>query len=143
MRCYRIARSQYASDLTGKGARLYGGRWTPAGLPALYVSEHPALAAWEVLVRLGNGALDAAPLEHHLVAIEVPDDARATRVPHVPHEPVATGRDWLQSGDTLMLSVPSVVIPEARNIIINPLHPCMGEVSADDLGVFIFDARLR
>lgn len=143
MRCYRIVRSPYASDLTGEGARRYGGRWTPAGFPAIYTSEHPALAAWEVLVHLGNGALDIAPLEHHLVAVEVPDDACTTRILHVPHEPMATGRDWLRSGDSLILSVPSVVIPEARNLIINPLHPDMGEVGVVDLGVFVFDARIR
>jgi RES domain-containing protein len=143
MRCYRIARAPYANDITGEGSRRYGGRWTPAGLPAIYVSEHPALAAWEVLVHLGRGGLDTAPLEHHLVALNIPNDAGITRVPHVPHEPMLVGKEWLQSSDSLMLSVPSVVIPEAHNFIINPLHPDIEKISVADLGVFVFDARIR
>lgn len=142
MRLYRIAREPWALDLSGEGARQFGGRWTPLGMAAVYTSEHPALAAWEVFAHIGSGSLDRAPLSHQLVAIEIPDGASVTRVPHVPHVPEQIGRDWLQSGRTLMLSVPSVVIPEARNLILNPTHPEMGAVRALDLGVFLFDPRV-
>lgn len=94
-------------------------------------------------MHVGNGGLDTAPLEHHLVAFDIPDDSPITRVVHVPHEPVIVGQDWLQSGDSLILSVPSVVIPEAHNLILNPLHPDMNKVRVEDIGVFIFDARIR
>ena len=143
MRLYRIARYEYAIDLSGEGARLYGGRWTPAGYPALYCAEHPALAAWEIVVHHGL-VPETAPLDHHLVRIDVEIGAHEiTRIPNVPHDPERTGRDWLDTADTLALRVPSLVVAESWNYVINPLHSGIERVEACDLGVFVFDARLR
>lgn len=143
MRLYRIARSAHALDLTGEGARLHGGRWTPPGLPAIYTAEHPALAALEILVHFGLPT-DAAPLDHRLIAIEAPQTAvdEMLRLPSVPADTASSGRHWLESGASLLLAVPSVVVPESTNVIINPRHPDIAEVSATDLGVFLFDSRL-
>jgi RES domain-containing protein len=141
VRLYRIARAGHALDLSGEGARLYGGRWTPPGYPVIYTAEHPALAAWEVLVHFGLVA-ETAPLDHRLVALDVPDHAETMHIPHVPHDPPAVGREWLESGQGLLLCVPSVVIPESRNYLLNPAHPDMAAVVVQELGVFVFDARI-
>lgn len=141
MRLYRISVRRHADDLSGEGARRNGGRWTPAGFPALYTAEHPALAAWEKLVHIGL-SLDTAPLGYELVGIDVPDDS-IMRIPHVPNDPVKVGRDWLQGGETLLLRVPSVTVPHSWNYIVNPAHPAMDGVSLERLGAFVFDARVR
>jgi RES domain-containing protein len=59
MTCYRVVRRKYA-NLAGEGAGLYGGRFNPPGIPAVYTSQSIALALLEVLV--------------HLDKIEVPPD---------------------------------------------------------------------
>ena len=145
MRLYRIARARYAMDLSGEGARLYGGRWTPPGFPALYTSEHPALAAWENAAHFGLQE-PVAPLEFRLIELVVPTEAAANilDVSSIPHDPVSVGRDWLQNraNDLGMMRVPSVVIPLSWSIIINPRHADAGQITATDHGAFVFDVRL-
>lgn len=141
MRVFRIAHQRYADDLSGEGARRNGGRWSPAGWCAIYASEHPALAAWEKLVHLGLN-LDNTPLNYELAALEIPDNNRK-RIPHVPDDPQAVGKSWLETGDTLTLEIPSIVVPYSWNAIINPHHPAMAEVALQRLGAFVFDPRAR
>lgn len=69
MLLYRIAEEQFARDLSGAGARLYGGRWNPKGVPMLYTAESVALAALEVLVRLST------PKRYSRIVYGEPDDA--------------------------------------------------------------------
>ena len=123
MRLYRVAQERYAEDLSGKGAELYGGRWTPAGYPVIYTAEHPALAGFEKLAHAGIGVTNA-PLAHRLIVLEVPEGA-VERVAHVPHDPMQAGQAWLDAGDKPLLRVPSVVVPYAWNYLINVRHPAM------------------
>jgi len=145
MRLYRIARAQYGNDLSGEGPRLYGGRWTPAGFPAIYTSEHPALATWENAVHFGLDA-PVAPLDFRLVELVIPTEIEDNRleVPSMPHDPLSVGQDWLQnrSHELLMMQVPSAVIPMSWNIIINPSHPDAGQITATADRAFVFDVRL-
>lgn len=143
MRLYRIARAEHAQDLSGEGARLYGGRWTPVGYPVLYTAEHPALAAWEVVVHFGL-PVEAAPLEQRLITLQVPDRAagQMPRLSDVPADPRRVGLDWLAQGASLLLAVPSVVIPQSQNVLVNPRHPDMAEVHIEDCCVFAFDGRV-
>ncbi|MEX2575899.1 MAG: RES family NAD+ phosphorylase [Halofilum sp. (in: g-proteobacteria)] len=143
MRVYRIAKAQYARDLSGEGSRLYGGRWTPKGQPTVYTSEHPALAAWELAIRY-DFPFDAAPLDHRLVEIELPEDVTGAMidVSDLPNDPLAIGADWLAKGSSLLLRVPSVVIPQSYNILINPRHPDMKQVQVSGCTTFTFDARV-
>ncbi|MDN3519741.1 RES domain-containing protein [Aquisalimonas lutea] len=145
MRLYRIARAKYAIDLSGEGSRLYGGRWTPPGYPAIYTSEHPALAAWENAVHFGLEE-PVAPLDFRLIELVVPIDAAASvlDIPSIPHNPVSVGRDWLETraNDILLMRVPSVVIPLSWNIILNPRHPDAKQITVRDHGAFVFDVRL-
>lgn len=143
MRLYRIAKAEHAQYLSGEGTRLYGGRWTPRGHPVLYTAEHPALVAWEVVVHFGL-PIEAAPLDQRLVTLQVPDRAaeQIPRLSDTPADPQRLSLDWLERGTSLLLEVPSVVILQSRNILLNPQHPDMAEVRIEDCCVFTFDGRM-
>lgn len=138
---FRIAQETLAwraGDLSGAGAAHSGGRWNRPGLAAVYASESRALAALEVLVHLR--APPGLPLDRYLVEIAVPDAAWKNRtictvetVPAWDAVPesgaaVAWGSAWLLSGKTLLAEVPSVVVPEEHNVLVNPQHAAIGEV---------------
>jgi RES domain-containing protein len=78
-----------------------------------------------------------------LIVLEVPDSiASVTPVKHMPHDPYATGKAWLDKGATLLLQVPSVVVPYSWNYLINVNHAAMEQVSIIDQTVFLFDTRM-
>ena len=109
----------------------------------LYTAEHPALATWEVVVHFGL-PIEAAPLDQRLVTLQVPDRAaeQMLRLSDTPADPRRVGLDWLERGTSLLLEVPSVVIPQSRNVLLNPQHPDMTEVRIEDCCVFAFDGRV-
>lgn len=143
MQLWRISKSEFAGDTSGEGARLHGGRWTPVGYPAIYTAEHPALAGFEKLVHAGVSIVDA-PLGHELVAFVVADDdASVTHIPHVPDMPMDIGEQWLDAAHTLLLRVPSVVVPQSWNYVINPHHPDFSSVQLRRYGLFVYDKRIK
>lgn len=105
MTCFRIARRKYA-DLSGDGARVYGGRCNRPGVPAVYASQSIALAVLEVLVHLDKSEM---PLDYVVMAIRFPGRS-VTRL----RSPV------LGAGDRPVLRVPSVVIPREYNYVLFP-----------------------
>jgi RES domain-containing protein len=148
MRLFRIAEEQFAGDLSGEGARLYGGRWNPKGVPMIYAAESVALAALEVLVRL------ATPKHYCRVIFEIPDAASVETVtaaempsnwllPH-PNPPlIELGGRWAKEQRSLLLRVPSAVVQgEGWNYLINPLHPEFPNVTIADVAPFEYDFRL-
>lgn len=148
MRVWRIARERYA-PLDGEGARLVGGRWNSAGRPVVYTSRTAALAVLEVLVWTDP---EDVPDDLRLFEIEVPDDASilhlsAASLPAGWTEPgspecMALGDRWLDAAGSLALGVPSVVLPEEHNLLINPRHPDAPRVHIVDSRPFAFDLRL-
>jgi RES domain-containing protein len=152
MQVYRIAARQYAGDLSGAGARLYGGRWNPPGLPVLYAAESVPLAVLETLVNLPADFLssglccrvtitfpDAEPIAE-IAPGELPPDWYSYPAPAALAE---IGRQWLARGDFLALRVPSAVAGgEGWNILLNPRHPRFDQVQVTDISPFQFDARL-
>jgi RES domain-containing protein len=154
---YRIATEATtygADDLTGTGSKLSGGRWNPEGLPVVYASTSRALACLETVVHVG--ARKPLPLNRYLVEIAIPEDAWAARV--VFDDPdsavgwdaeppgrvsVNWGQTWLQSGRSLVAEVPSVVVPEEANVLLNPAHPEIAAVTARVCRRWLYDARLR
>lgn len=149
MRVWRLARSVYPA-LDGEGARLYGGRWNAPGTPVVYVAGSLSLAALEQLVHLNPDRLpedliaygvdipDSLPVEE-VAASNLPDgwDRRA-EVPELRR----IGERWLEKEEATVLSVPSAVIPEERNYLINPHHPLADEIRARYQRPFDFDPRL-
>jgi RES domain-containing protein len=128
---YRIARADHIRDLSGIGPRLYGGRWNPKGISVVYASESRALAALEFYVHLSRNAI---PPHLAIASIEILDkasrvDLRVADLPRdwrtypAPRELAAIGAEWVRSGKSLLLRVPSAVMPPEYNILINPAHP--------------------
>lgn len=156
MRLWRITTRQWALDKRCDGARLYGGRWNPVGLPVMYAGSTIEICALEKFVHLAGAP--HPPLV--LVAINVPDDIsdNASGTLHV--KPVLSrlpngwadlppssgaqefGAAWLQSSSELVMLVPSAIIPESTNALINPAHPAYAQVTLDIVRAFTFDARM-
>lgn len=142
-----------AHDLSGKGAELTGGRWNRKGTPLVYTSTTRALACLETVVHLGSG--DPLPLNRYLVEITVPAEVWAARTvidpaAHVGWDAEPAGRvsldwgtAWAAAGEALLAEVPSVVVPEESNILINPRHPAVESLSAAKRRRWTYDARLR
>lgn len=150
MRVYRLCAPKHAkSPLDGEGARLFGGRWNPRGHAMVYTSEHLSLAVLEVLVHLEPAQLKPARVA---IAVDVPDrdvelldlDAlpkqwRGARAQRALQE---LGLAWLREGRSLALKVPSAVIPQEHNVLLNPSHPRHPRLTPDTGEPFSFDPRL-
>lgn len=147
---WRIVHVRLASDaFSGDGARLYGGRWNHPGRDMVYTASSVSLAALELLVHL-----EAAQLLESYVQISVSFGSglcRTLDLEHMPHDwssnpaPESTkniGDEWLASGESPVLKVPSVLVPTESVYLINPLHPGFPEVRTGGAGSFEFDARL-
>ncbi len=135
--------------MTGEGARLYGGRWNPPGVAMVYAAESRALAALEMLVHLQSQKLLAsyvaielrfnAKIVENLPVASLPDDWRSDPAPLSTQ---AIGSAWVTSNRLPVLRVPSVLIPEEFNYLLNPRHPGFAEIEIGDAVLFTFDPRL-
>ncbi len=156
MEVYRIQKDQYrATILKGEGARLYGGRWNAVGTPLVYTSSSMELALLEATVHLdGTPPEDMPP--YVLVTLNIPDDTvYFLNVDSLPPgwsdyegypatEMNALLRAEFSRTNALAIAVPSVILPKskARNILINPLHPNIGDVNIANIDPHTFDPRL-
>ncbi|MDD2744855.1 MAG: RES family NAD+ phosphorylase [Rhodocyclaceae bacterium] len=150
MRAWRIARTRYALDRSGAGGLADGGRWHAQGAPVIYAGLSAEICAMEKLAHTGH----IFPADLMLVALSLPDDEALYETADVDNLPgwaatppgaisVDLGTVFLRSGRALGLIVPSAVVPEARNMVINPLHPRFAEVQFAVARPFVFDQRLR
>lgn len=141
-----------ATDLGGNGAAIAGGRWNSSGRRAVYASTSIALACLETLAHLNCASL---PLKRFLVRVDVPDDVWAGRTVRTPANLPAgwdslpagkasrqNGDQWLDQGLTALLQVPSVIIPEEFNLVLNPRHIDSPRARAELTREWAYDARL-
>jgi RES domain-containing protein len=141
-----------AHDLGGRGAEKTGGRWNRKGRAVVYSASSIALACLETIVHLNAEGL---PLNRFLVRIDVPDEVWARRQVRTPADlPVGwsaipegkvsldTGDAWLQGVTSALLLVPSVIVPEELNALINPAHPDARELTAGKQRAWFYDQRL-
>jgi RES domain-containing protein len=138
MVAWRLCRRPHA-DLTGEGARRFGGRWNSPGRPVVYLAEHPALAALELRVHL-DLPLELLPDDFVLMRVDVPDGP--TSGIEAPADTVATGDAWLIEGSSASLRVPSVLVPHAWNVLVNPGHAEAARAEIREIEPFRFDPRL-
>jgi RES domain-containing protein len=150
MQVYRIAKERYIKDLSGEGARTYGGRWNRKGTSTLYTAENRSLATVEYLVHL---PMALVPEDTYIAELTIPD--------HIEYEQIRTedlppqwavypapmvladiGEEWVRKGDTLLLRVPSSVVRGEWNVLINPKHRLFKEVELTSLERYDFDERL-
>lgn len=137
---WRIARAPFA-DLTGEGARRFGGRWNRPGRAVVYLAEHPALAMLEVLVHL-DLPRDMMPDDYVLMQVETPDIPFAElALPDSRAEP-EIGEEWLVAGAAALLRVPSVLAPHSFNWLLNPAQADAAAVRIVSVEPLTFDDRL-
>lgn len=147
---FRIVQAQWsASAMSGEGARRWGGRWNPPGIAAVYLAESRALAALEILV---HAQREAIRLEWNVIEVEISDDLISLANPAdlptdwraLPSSPGARrfGEEWLRHGKSVALSLPSVLVPEERVLLVDPLHPDFIKLRVSEPQVFRFDPRL-
>jgi RES domain-containing protein len=141
-----------AGDLSGAGAKATGGRWNTAGAAVVYTSQTRALACLETVVHLNAGGL---PLNRYLVEVTIPDglwaSAQMASAASLPvgwdAEPagrtsIEFGTNWIRTGAAALLVVPSVIVPEELNVLINPLHSDSARIIAAKVRRWLYDPRL-
>ena len=148
MTVYRITNSHYKDDISGNGAKIYGGRWNTRGLPALYTSEHISLCVLEMLV---NITLPESQLSYHLLQLQVPDVAETQLISskklktNWEYDEGYTGfigSEFLKAKQSLLIKVPSAVINDENNYLINPLHSSFKKIRIIKSYPFKLDNRL-
>lgn len=149
MKVYRISRKKFANDLTGVGSRLHGGRWNHKGVPVLYTSDSRALAIIEYSV---NVNLSDIPKTLSLITLEINDDIEIIEPSDLPGNwrafpaPAETkdyGSKLLKSAKNSIIRIPSVVIPEECNYLLNPLHKRSDEFKVIKIEDFVYDVRIK
>ncbi|MBS1919058.1 MAG: RES family NAD+ phosphorylase [Bacteroidetes bacterium] len=151
MELYRIAQEKYADDLSGNGARIFGGRWNSEGLFALYTSSSRSLSLLEILAHTPAKMLKMRT--YVLITLWLPDNVRMEALDKnklssgwdAPDTRLLTkklGDKFLRNRSSLLLTVPSVLMPEENNYLVNTVHPDMKKLKINFKRRIYFDARL-
>ena len=146
---WRLTKTKYLSTAwDGEGASKAGGRWNRPGVPVVYAAGSLSLALVEVLVHLPAEILpaySAVPVEFDDALVTVVAPAQLPRNWKDSPPPPATqaiGADWVASGASAVLRVPSVVVPGEFNFVLNPAHRDFGRIRMGAPMPFPFDPRL-
>jgi RES domain-containing protein len=147
---FRLSKSKFAQDLSGKGAEKSGGRWNSKGTALVYTSESRALCTTEIAVHTPLGNL---PLDYKLISIEIPGEVKIQKI-----DPLSLPADWkslpyshptqkigdnfVSDGIFAVLQVPSAVVQDEYNFLINPGHPDAAKIRIKAIEPFNFDERL-
>jgi RES domain-containing protein len=149
MLLYRISNCKHAKDFSGTGAKLFGGRWNSIGIPLHYMASNRALAALEVLANK-NSMSNSSNL--CLTVFELPENLiKSINVEDLPKNwktyPGITrlteiGDEFANQKEFLLLKVPSVLIEDEFNYLMNVNHPSASEIRIIEVKTFQFDERL-
>lgn len=149
-RSWRIVKTRFAADaFSGEGARLYGGRWNSPGVAMVYTAGSVSLATLELLVHLDNTSVLPSfaifPVEFDDSLIELLD--LATLPPDWSQSPPSTslqtiGDDWISRASSVVLRVPSAVIENENNYLINPAHTDFKKLVIGSMEALRLDPRL-
>jgi len=145
---YRFAPEQYAENMDGMGASKFGGRWNSKGFPVIYTSLSNSLSLIELLVH--NTSINTIK-NNQLIILELPDSIDVSEIlkeemnsnwqSDIKYSQTL-GNRFLSSSVALMLKVPSAIIPQEHNILINPRHSQFKEVRIKEIISFGYDLRL-
>lgn len=148
MKVYRLTPKKYATDLSGMGAKLYGGRWNRVGVSLLYTSENLSLSVLESIVHINNPTF--LPI-FQAITIEIPDSFQEYSTNNFPDnwhnqdgfESLRKLTDkFVDKKEFLAMKVPSAIIDVEYNFLINPQHSLFKEVKIINQQEFSFDQRL-
>lgn len=148
MKVYRITKCRFINDLSGTGASLYGGRWHSKGDYVLYTAASASLAMLESIAHMTS----VVSLKMCIICLQLPDapikeirveDLPASWVINPPPDELKVfGDNFLQEGKYLALKVPSVLMPEESNYILNPAHKSFSRIAIVYTRNISFDERL-
>ncbi len=136
IRAWRPIKAEHADDaFTGEGARRGGGRWNSKGVRLVYTSGSLSLATLEVMVHTHFYSalksyvcipIDFDPsLLQSITIDDLPDNWQADPIPQSVKK---VGDRWIKNKESVILKVPSAIIPVEFNYLINPSHPDFGKI---------------
>ncbi len=147
MKVFRLTKSKFASDLSGEGSKLYGGRWNHKGIPCVYLGSSRAMCVLEFSVHVKR---EEIPNDLVFVEIILPQcEILELSVNNLPKEwselsvSQDIGSSILKENKYLIFQVPSAIIPEEFNYILNPLHPDFSKVIIENISAFQLDNRIK
>jgi RES domain-containing protein len=148
---WRIVKDKHAkAGFSGEGARIFEGRWNSAGVRMVYCSESLALAALEILAHTR-----ATRVRDKFRAFHISFDESLMEIVDLKKLPKGwdaqppgsiskqIGDDWIKSGRSAVLALPSALVPLERTFLLNPKHRDFGKIKITDAGEFVLDRRLR
>ena len=149
---YRIVKSKWAQALDGEGSRRYGGRWNHPGTSCIYTSESRALALLEYTI---NTNPDDIPRRLSIVTLQlhepITSNISTVKISSLPGDwrnspaPAST-KDFgtgLLKENTPALRMPSVIIPEEFNVLLNPVNFVRGSVKVTAVQDLVYDIRIK
>ncbi len=147
---FRIVQPQWAATaMDGEGARLYGGRWNPVGIPVVYLAESRSLAALEMLAHLTP---KSRRLRFSLIEVSFPksciEDLAPSALPEnwqddqAPDSLKLIGAEWVKSESSVVLRVPSAIVPAESNLLLNSRHTDFTKLRMSTPEDWQFDHRL-
>lgn len=150
MKIYRLIKTNFLHDLSGEGARLYGGRWNRRGDALLYFSSHLSLCVLELLTRMDYEFITE---DYSFIEAEAPSTlitklsendmpSKNWRANPAISTTQDYGSNWIKEGKSLGMSVPSAVLPNEPNILINPSHPSISKLKVINRSVLHLDSRV-
>ncbi|WP_207458209.1 RES family NAD+ phosphorylase [Azospirillum sp. SYSU D00513] len=146
MKLWRISNP---ADLRGIGGLRAGARWHNRGRPIVYLAESAPGASLEILVHQEISSPADLPDGYRLLTVEVDDGVLPANCPDLPEDwrerealTRAIGDQWLAEGASALLRVPSAIMPDVHNILLNPLHPDAAKARIVSSRLAPFDRRL-
>lgn len=142
---YRCTLKKWSKDLSGRGAYLHGGRWNSPGKAVIYAAENNVLAALEVSLRI---PLEFISKDYVMVPIELPDAVpiykpKLSKNWHLNVDVTRSiGNDFLRKGKDLIMKVPSALVSDSFNYLVNPNHPIAKKIKLQEPRTILFDKRL-
>lgn len=129
MKVYRISKCKYIEDLSGTGAASYSGRWHSKGTHVLYTAQTSSLALLESVVHIAK----IAQRDYCMICLEIPED-NIRRIEQAelpsdwfmnpsPDNLKAFGDHFITNRKFFALQLPSAIMPEEYNFLLNPNHP--------------------
>ncbi len=152
MLLYRLTHEKFAGDLSGLGAKKYGGRWNPKGVPMVYCCETISMCALETVAH-SDGLSELKNL--YITCLEVSNKAKIKRLPasqlpsnwqHIPAPEACKkmGGEWANKIASPILALPSAIVPRESIYLLNPIFPNLSEfVSVLWTEPFTLDPRIN
>jgi len=148
MTVYRISKCKFIGNLTGTGAATYGGRWNSKGTQVVYTAATPSLALLESVVHISNIPVD----DYCMASIGIPEDKiEEIKLADLPGNwfvnPASDnlktiGDKFVNDNIFLALKLPSAIMMEDFNFLLNPNHRDFIKVKMISIRTIPIDERL-